>query len=181
MQRQHDCLLKRRISEIPHNIRCTQAIKSRTTAPQANMGVDDGRCLQQIGVVANFAQHVDAGQRIALPCQDGLHVLAGQITPVQIPLIRAEAAEQHLRTFAAGTSADSATVRASCYLLVASLNRSFVKLWTEHTCTIRLSVATLRVLHQTAATTLPWRYWLGTCSVLGGSSASTSALRRRSR
>ncbi len=48
-------------------------------------------------MVADLAQHVDAGERVAVARQDGLHVLGRQVRPVQLPLLGGQPAEQDLR------------------------------------------------------------------------------------
>ena len=48
-------------------------------------------------MVTDFAQDVDAGKGLAVASKDGVNLLAVQISPVQVPLVLAQLAEQHLR------------------------------------------------------------------------------------
>ena len=52
--------------------------------------------LQQVGVVANLAQDINARQGLAVSGKDGVHLLAVEVGSVQLPLLLAQLAEQHL-------------------------------------------------------------------------------------
>ena len=53
--------------------------------------------LQQVGVVADLAQDVNAGKGLAVASKDGVHLLAVKVGSIQLPLVLAQLAKQHLR------------------------------------------------------------------------------------
>lgn len=59
-------------------------------------GPGGGAYLQEVGVIADFSEHINASQCVTVACEDGLYVLTGQVASVQLSLIPAQSAEQHL-------------------------------------------------------------------------------------
>ena len=49
-------------------------------------------------MIADLAQDVDASKGLAVASKDGIHLLAVEVGPVQVPLLLAQLAEQHLRS-----------------------------------------------------------------------------------